>query len=85
VGTEIVQLYIKDLVGSVTRPVRELKGFRRVTLRPGQTERISFELDAGALSFYGRKQQRILEPGEFRAWIGGDSLATLETDFRLTS
>jgi len=82
-ATEIVQLYIRDLVGSVTRPVRELKGFRRVFLEPGQTKRISFELDSAALSFYGRKQERIIEAGEFCAWIGGDSGADLETRFRL--
>lgn len=82
-ATEIVQLYLRDLVGSVTRPVRELKGFRRVFLEPGQTKRISFELDSAALSFYGRKQERVIEAGEFCAWIGGDSGADLETRFRL--
>jgi len=82
-ATEIVQLYVRDMVGSVTRPVRELKGFKRVILEPGQTQRVHFELSAHDLSFYGRKQKRVIEAGEFRVWIGSDSEADLETSFRL--
>ncbi len=82
-GTEIVQLYLRDLVGSVTRPVRELKGFRRVRLAAGERTTVRFELDTGDLAFYGRDRRWQAEPGEFQAWIGGSSAATLMTSFRL--
>ena len=68
---ETVQLYIRDLVGNVTRPVRELKGFRRIELEPGQTETVTFDLHTDDLAFFGRDQQRVIEAGEFRVWIGG--------------
>jgi beta-glucosidase len=80
---EVVQLYIRDLVGSVTRPVRELKGFRRVRLGPGQTVTVDFDLHTDELAFYGRRMQLETEPGEFHAWIGGSSLASLRTAFRV--
>ena len=80
---ETVQLYIRDLVGNVTRPVRELKGFRRIELEPGQTETVTFDLHTDDLAFFGRDQQRVVEAGEFRAWVGGSSEAELETGFSL--
>ena len=80
---ETVQLYIRDLVGNVTRPVRELKGFRRIELEPGQTETVTFDLHTDDLAFFGRDQQRVIEAGEFRVWIGGSSEAELETGFSL--
>ena len=80
---EVVQLYIRDLVGSITRPVRELKGFRRVRLEPGQTVTVDFDLHTDELAFYGRSMQPGTEPGEFHAWIGGSSLAPLRTVFRV--
>ena len=80
---EVVQLYIRDLVGSVTRPVRELKGFKRVHLRSGQRERVSFTLHTDDLSFFDRNMQFVTEPGKFHAWIGGNSDATLWTDFEI--
>ena len=80
---EVVQLYIRDLVGSVTRPVRELKGFRRVRLEPGQTITIDFDLHTDDLAFYGRDMQLTVEPGEFHAWIGGSSDTQLRTEFRV--
>ena len=82
-ATEVVQLYVRDLVGSVTRPVRELKGFRRVHVEPGETVTVEFDLTAGDLAFYGRDMQLVVEPGEFQAWIGGSSDAELRTQFRL--
>ena len=82
-ATEVVQLYIRDLVGNVTRPVRELKGFRRITLDPGEIVRVEFTLDAGDLAFYGRNSELMTEPGEFHAWIGGSSATTLRTEFRI--
>lgn len=82
-GTEVVQLYIRDLVGNVTRPVRELKGFRRITLNPGEQTRVEFTIDANDLAFYGRNNRRMVEPGEFHAWIGGSSATQLRIAFRL--
>lgn len=80
---EVVQLYTRDLVASITRPVRELKGFRRVRLGPGETMTVSFELHTDDLAFYGRDGTRTLEPGVFQAWIGGTSDAGLGTQFRV--
>jgi beta-glucosidase len=68
-GTETVQLYVRDLKASVTRPVKELKGFRKVTLKPGETKQVSFTLDANDLAFYGIDMTRKAEPGEFKAWV----------------
>jgi beta-glucosidase len=82
---EIVQLYIRDLVGNVTRPVRELKGFRRIRLEPGERQRVSFALPSEALAFYDRTMTLITEPGQFHAWIGGSSEADLCTGFELTT
>jgi beta-glucosidase len=81
---EVVQLYVRDLVGSVTRPVRELKGFERVRLRPGERREVSFELTAADLAFYGRDMRLTTEPGSFHVWIGGDSNAELQAAFTLT-
>ncbi len=82
-GTEVAQLYVRDLVGSVTRPVRELKGFQRVALEPGESRRLSFELHTDDLAFYGRDNRLRVEPGEFHVWVGGDSAAELMASFRL--
>jgi beta-glucosidase len=82
-ATEVVQLYVRDLVASVTRPVRELKGFRRVRLEPGQSLTVEFNLDSSDLSFCGRDNRRIVEPGEFHVWVGGSSAAQLRTGFCL--
>ncbi len=82
-GTETVQLYVRDLVASVTRPVRELKAFRRVDLSPGEQRTLAFELTGEQLSFVGREMRRSVEPGTFRVFVGGDSSATLAVDFEL--
>lgn len=82
---EVVQLYIRDLVGSVTRPVRELKGFRRLRLKPQETVTVEFKLHASDLAFYGRQMTLVTEPGEFHAWIGGSSEAGLRTQFRVVA
>ena len=84
-GEEIVQLYLRDPVASVTRPVRELKAFRRIHLEPGQSLTVEFELRYKDLSFYDRRQERIVEPGEFHVWVGGSSEATLQTGFSVVS
>jgi beta-glucosidase len=80
---EVVQLYVRDLVGQVTRPVRELKGFQRVRLAPGESRNVSFELSAQELAFYGRDMRPITEPGAFHAWIGGSSDADLQAEFSI--
>jgi beta-glucosidase len=82
---EVAQLYVRDLVGNVTRPVRELKGFRRLRVRPGETVTVSFELHTDDLAFFGRNNTLIVEPGEFHAWIGGNSETDLRTEFRVVS
>jgi beta-glucosidase len=82
---EVVQLYVRDLVGNVTRPVRELKGFKRMAIDAGQTVRVEFRLDADDLAFYGQRNTLIVEPGDFHVWIGGSSTAELRGEFRLTS
>ncbi|MEH6635203.1 MAG: beta-glucosidase BglX [Halioglobus sp.] len=80
---EIVQLYVRDLVGNVTRPVKELKGFQRIRLKPGQSQSVSFTLNTDALAFYDRKMNLVTEAGAFHAWIGGSSEARLRCEFEI--
>ena len=82
---EIVQVYTRDLVGNVTRPVKELKAFRRVRIAAGETSRVSFRLPADELAFYGRDNTLIIEPGEFLLWVGGGSEDGLCTRFRIVA
>jgi beta-glucosidase len=72
-GDEVVQLYIRDEVSSVTRPIKELKGFQRVNLGPGQTRTVSFELTPRELSFWNVDMHRVVEPGTFSIMVGGSS------------
>ena len=78
-----MQLYVRDLVGNVTRPVKELKGFQRVRLEPGERMKVEFELHTDDLAFYGRDNTLMTEPGDFHAWIGGSSETELRTEFRI--
>ncbi len=80
---EVVQLYIRDLVGNVTRPVKELKGFERVHLEAGESKRISFALHTDDLAFFNRKMEKVTEPGDFHVWIGGHSDTDLRAEFRI--
>lgn len=80
---EVVQLYVRDLVASITRPVKELKGFRRVHLQPGETLTVDFLLHTDDLAFFGRDMRITTEPGEFHAWIGGSSETQLRAEFRI--
>jgi beta-glucosidase len=80
---EVVQLYIRDLYANITRPVRELKGFQKIRLQPGQQKLVRFNLHTDDLAFYNRHMQLAAEPGEFHAWIGGDSNASLRTEFKI--
>lgn len=72
-GTEIVQLYIRDKYSCVSRPVKELKDFMRVTLRPGESKVINFKITPDKLAFYDKKMKKVVEPGEFIVMIGGSS------------
>ena len=80
-GDEVVQLYIRDKVSSVTRPVRELKGFRRISLQPGEKKTVSFELGPKELGFFDLGMHWVVEPGVFEVYVGGSSKATLNTSF----
>lgn len=72
-GEEVVQLYIRDLVGSATRPVKELKGFKKLMLRKGETQVVRFEISAEDLKFYDKDMRWVAEPGDFMVFVGGNS------------
>jgi beta-glucosidase len=80
-GDEVVQLYIRDVAASMTRPVKELKGFQRVTLRPGEKKRVEFVLAKEQLGFWNRDLQFVVEPGEFKLMVGSSSEDVIETSF----
>ena len=80
-GEEVVQMYIRDVVGSVTRPVRELKGFEKVDLKPGETKTVTFTVNAKTLQFYTANNKWEVEPGDFDIWVGGSSSAELKASF----
>ena len=80
-GTEVVQLYIRDLVGSVTRPVRQLKGFQRITLAPGERQTVHFTIDRDMLSFWRKDMTWGPESGDFQVFIGGASDCTKAASF----
>ncbi len=84
-GDEVVQLYIRDEVSSITRPVKELRGFRRITLDPGMTQTVEFALGPEELSFLNRDMRRIVEPGTFRIMVGGNSVNLIETTLNVIS
>ena len=81
-GTETVQLYIRDLVGSVTRPVKQLKGFQRVVLAPGESQEVTFTIDKEMLSFWRQDMTWGPEPGAFKLFIGGASDQVKEASFQ---
>lgn len=83
-GTEVAQLYVQDVVGSVVRPVKELKGFQRVALKAGEAKTIEFKLTTDDLAFYGRDLVKKAEKGDFNVWVGGHSNATLKGTFSVT-
>lgn len=83
-ATEVAQLYLRDDAATVTRPVRELRGFRRVTLQPGERRTLRFTLASEDFALYDRNMRRVVEPGTFTLWVGGSSAATLEGRFTVT-
>jgi beta-glucosidase len=78
---EIVQLYIRDLVASLTRPIRQLKGFQRISLKPKEKKTVTFNLPSTELGFHHSDMKYIVEPGKFHLWVGGDSQSGLKTEF----
>ena len=83
-GKETVQLYIRDLVGSVTRPVRELKNFQKIALKKGEKQTVTFEITVDDLKFYNSDLQFAAEPGQFDVFVGGSSAADKKVSFELT-
>jgi beta-glucosidase len=81
---EIVQLYTRQLAASVTRPVRELKGYRRVRIKPGQKQTVEFTLRTADLAFYNERGQLVTEPGAFQVWVAPNSARGLRGEFRVT-
>lgn len=84
-GTEVVQLYVQDKVGSVTRPVKELKGFQRVFLKAGESKKVTFSLPIADLAFWGLNMNYIVEPGDFNLWVGTNSKEGLTAEFEIIS
>ncbi|HEV3272912.1 MAG TPA: glycoside hydrolase family 3 N-terminal domain-containing protein [Candidatus Methylacidiphilales bacterium] len=83
-GVEIAQLYLRNTGGSMEEPVRELKGFQRVSLKPGESKQIEFTLGFGELSYYNFDLKRVIEPTEYHVWVGGSSGAALDSQFEVT-
>lgn len=84
-GTEVVQLYVQDKVGSVTRPVKELKRFQRVTLKAGESTQLSLSLPVSELAFWGYDMNYTVEPGAFTLWVGTNSAEGLTKDFSVSA
>jgi beta-glucosidase len=82
-GEEIVQLYVRDLVGSITRPIKELKGFHRLRLKPGQFQTIEFVLNTDEFGFYNQSMEHVIEPGKFHVWVARDSENGLFAEFEV--
>ncbi len=82
-GTEVVQLYVRNTNTSVEQPVRELKGFTRVTLAPGESKHVDFPLSFDELNFYNVDVKQVVEPTQYKIWVGGSSLATAETSLQI--
>ncbi len=82
-GDEVVQLYIRDLAASMSRPVKELKGFQRISLQPGEKKRVEFVLGPEHLGFWNREMRYVVEPGEFRVMVGPNSAEVQETKFEV--
>ena len=84
-GDEVIQLYVTDVAASVSRPVKLLRGFERVTLRPGERRRIEFTIGGEDLGFYDRRMRFVVEPGAFRIAVGTDSTSGLTANFDVIS
>lgn len=82
-GTEIAQLYVQDKFASVTRPVKELKRFDRITLKPGETKKVSFTLPIEELAFWNKEMKKVVEPGEFVLWAAPNSISGKSIEFKV--
>ena len=82
-GDEVVQLYICDVVASLSRPVKQLKGFEKITLAAGETKTVEFKISPKKLGFYNQKLKYVVEPGLFKVWVGTNSAEGLEGSFEL--
>lgn len=82
-GEEVVQLYIRDLVGSISRPVKELKGFQKISLKAGESKQLTFTLTENDLKFYNANLDFVAEPGDFKVFVGNSSTNVKEADFKL--
>ena len=82
-GKEVVQLYIRDMVGSITRPVKELKGFQKIDLNAGESKNVTFTISVNDLKFYNGDLKYVAEPGDFKVFIGGNSRDVKEAGFKL--
>jgi beta-glucosidase len=82
-GQEVVQLFVRDLVGSVTRPLKELKGFEKITLKKGETKTVSFEISSDDLKFYTIEMKNEAEIGDFEVFVGGNSETNRKANFEL--
>jgi beta-glucosidase len=82
-GDEVVQLYVRDVVATVTRPVQELRDFQRVTLRPGERRTLQFSLASEQLGFFDREMRWVVEPGAFRVRVAASSVGGLEGSFEV--
>lgn len=82
-GSEVVQLYIRDMVGSITRPVKELKGFQKIFLKSGESRTLQFTVRDEDLAFYNSNLEFKAEPGDFKVFVGTNSANVLESNFEL--
>ena len=78
-----MQLYIRDLVASVVQPVRKLRGFQRMSLKPGESRTVSFTISADDLAFYNQQMKLVTEPGRFQVWIAPDAARGVMGEFEL--
>jgi beta-glucosidase len=84
-GKEVVQLYIRDLIGSTTRPVKELKGFEMIELQPNETKKVVFTIDEKTIEYFTANRKWEAEVGDFKVFIGGSSITKLEGDFQYSN
>ncbi len=82
-GTETVQLYVRDMVGSIVRPIRELKDFQQIELKPQESKTVQFSIPVSELAFYNDKMELKVEPGDFKFWIASHAENGLEGDFKV--
>ena len=82
-GATVIQMYVQDVTASMSRPVKQLRGFEKVTLKPGETKTISFPIDVDALKFWNQQMKYDAEPGKFNVFIGVDSARVNKGEFEL--